>query len=409
MSRDEIFSYVLSGYASPIDGAVVRETTARRRFNKVKAFIDSNVALGCERSPASLFADQEALRVFLSGTPVSNRPQICACFEEILSFLSLTLRVSSAFYESIRHSVPTLLRRCKTKANSSYRIQREEKANHERSLIIDSSIRPDFKELQARAVAQLVPRLRDILILASSYLHEVRAEETLAARYLAELEGNGPRHKRLEEDANNDLFLTISEEDEFIFGPGLAGRREQIPLEGDVKDEAGRFLRLKRFPESLCAEATGILLLLINLSVKPERPSSLREMTQDQASELEQSLTCELRVKKRTASHKMSQCVITPEIAPFLRDYRLSLKVLCSNKLKRSTAVRPFPLGEKYKKDIERFYKEALGESILVKLQGPQRLRTWRDVQKSLLASKGVSLTISQIQTVFHVSQYSNL
>ena len=143
-------------------------------------------------------------------------------------------------------------------------------------------------------------------------------------------------------------------------------------------------------------------MMLANISVKPERSSSFREMTTYQALELEQSQTCELRVKKVTASFKYSQCVVTKEVAELFRDYRLSLKVLVSNKLKRCPSPLP---GERYKEDIKRLHDQCLDEPLLTKLREPQRLRVWRSVQKALL-DKGVSLTMGQIQSVYNVISY---
>lgn len=404
MTRDQIFCFVLSGYSSPVDGAVVREATARQRFNKVKAFIDGNVPKDGKRSPANLFGDQGAMRAFLSTTPLSNRSRICVCFEEILSHLSLSLSSSSPCAESVRHIVPTLLRRCKTKANSSYRTQRAEMKDG------DTRQQEDFKDLQARAVAESVPRLKDILILAFSYLHEVRADEKLAARILSELDL--PETGKGDPEGDCEFSLSPSEEDEFVFGTAFsdATKKEAAACtdkqRSDDKcetDEAGRFLRLQRFPESLFSEATGILMMLANISVKPERSSSFREMTTYQALELEQSQTCELRVKKVTASFKYSQCVVTKEVAELFRDYRLSLKVLVSNKLKRCPSPLP---GERYKEDIKRLHDQCLDEPLLTKLREPQRLRVWRSVQKALL-DKGVSLTMGQIQSVYNVISIS--
>lgn len=405
MTRDQIFCFVLSGYSSPVDGAVVREATARQRFNKVKAFIDGNVPKDGKRSPANLFGDQGAMRAFLSTTPLSNRSRICVCFEEILSHLSLSLSSSSPCAESVRHIVPTLLRRCKTKANSSYRTQRAEMKDGESI----NGQQEDFKDLQARAVAESVPRLKDILILAFSYLHEVRADEKLAARILSELDL--PETGKGDPEGDCEFSLSPSDEDDFVFGTAFsdATKKEAAACtdkqRSDDKcetDEAGRFLRLQRFPESLFSEATGILMMLANISVKPERSSSFREMTTYQALELEQSQTCELRVKKVTASFKYSQCVVTKEVAELFRDYRLSLKVLVSNKLKRCPSPLP---GERYKEDIKRLHDQCLDEPLLTKLREPQRLRVWRSVQKALL-DKGVSLTMGQIQSVYNVISY---
>lgn len=400
MDRDEIFAFVLSGYSSPVDGAVVHESTARQRFNKVRTYIESNVKVDEKRSPASLFGDQTAMRAFLSTTPVSNRSRICVCFEEILSHLSLGLSPSSPFYDKVQLAVPTLLRRCKTKANSSYRALRSEMKEGE-SFSEQLRQQADFKDLQARAVAESIPRLKDILILGFSYLHEVRADENLAARYLSELD-LGSKGAALEGDC--EFALSPFEEDEFVFGTafGDAARREAgsgcNKCQND--DEAGRFLRLEKFPESLYIEATGIMMLLGNISVKPERSSSFREMTEKQALELEESQTCELRVKKLTASFKYSQCVVTEEVAEMLRDYRLSLKVLVSNKLRRSPSALP---AAPYKEDIKRLHDLSVGQPLLLKLQEPQRYRVWRSVRKALLAEKGVSLTMDEIQSVYHV------
>ena len=412
MSRDEIFSFVLSGYSSPVDGAVVREGTARQRLNKVRLYIDANVPVDGTRSPANLFGDQSAMRAFLSTTPISNRSRICVCFEEILSHVSLSLSPSSPSYESIRHSIPTLLRRCKTKANSSYRIHRAEMKEGECSdgtghAGTSSSCFPhaDFKNLQARAVAESMPRMKEILVLASSYLHEVRADEKLAARFLSELDIDS-KGAGLEE-GDCEFALSPLEEDDFVFGPafGDAARREAANKQErdkcETDDQAGRFLRLKRFPDSLFTEATGTLMVLANLSVKPERSSSFRDMTASQAREMEESQTCELKVKKKTAGYKFSQCIVTQEVAAMFRDYRLSLKVLVSNQLQRSPSPLP---GELYKEEIKILHDKCLDEPLLVKLQEPiQRMRVWRSVQKSLLADKRVSLTLNQIQTVYNV------
>ena len=139
------------------------------------------------------------------------------------------------------------------KANSSYRTQRAEKKD-------GGSIngqQEDFKDLQARAVAESLPRLKDILILAFSYLHEVRADEKLAARILSELDL--PETGKGDPEGDCEFSLSPSEEDEFVFGTAFsdATKKEAAACtdkqRSDDKcetDEAGRFLRLQRFPES---------------------------------------------------------------------------------------------------------------------------------------------------------------
>ena len=167
----------------------------------------------------------------------------------------------------------------------------------------------------------LIRSYKELVNAVASFVHSVRLDEGKARLLLGEL-----RNQYSLSGKSAYKLASISEEAETL---GLLWDSEEDDEEENA-DCAGTLLRLTRFPASLvnrfyyvyrssgrlCIflfqvnELTALLFLFIQSSVKPERASSLLELTEAQALQLEESLCCELPVKKLRCTYSVSVCVV---------------------------------------------------------------------------------------------------
>ena len=320
LTKEELLALVAKGWLDPTSGSVNNSDTLARKLRVLKKYLAS--LLPNENSKSSLVSaltNKAAITGHLSSMPSSSRKLGTSAFKAALGVLQLQLSPSHPSFWDVHSIIPKLLDQTQSKAASTYRKELVSKklaiANENDTCGITFSAVKEAVEGAGR-------RRFDLLIkAASSWLHEVRMDETEAQQLFLELAAGVPH--------NVDRFYPI-----------LSRRQEDVKLFGEIvveepeppTDMAGTLLKLSRFPASWVSEINEILFLNLQVSVKPERVHCLLNMNCHEAMTLEESLCVKLAVCKPSCSYDSSVCVVTEPVAQMLRSYRLIIKPITARR-----------------------------------------------------------------------------